>query len=201
MMDTKKLSSLGAVMTAILASLCCIGPVVVALIGIGSIGAFAAFEAYRPYLIGMTVLLLALAFYLAYRKREVMCEDGSCKIESASKWNKLTVWLAAALAALAIAFPSFNFTNANAAHVMLNQQRKQNSTVVAVLEIEGMDCKGCAKGLEATLSRAAGVKNAAVEFEKSRAIVEYDSTKTSVERLVAVVDETGFKAKLSENLK
>lgn len=57
MMDTKKLSSLGAVMTAILASLCCIGPVAVALIGIGSIGAFAAFEAYRPYLIGMTVLL------------------------------------------------------------------------------------------------------------------------------------------------
>jgi copper chaperone CopZ len=200
-MDTNKLSSTGAVVAAIVASLCCIGPVVVALIGIGSIGAFAAFEAYRPYLVGVTVLLLGLAFYLAYRKREVMCEDGSCKIESAGKWNKLTVWLAAALAAVAIAFPSFDFTNANAAHVMLNQQRKQNATVVAVLEIEGMDCKGCAKGLEATLSRAAGVKNAAVEFEKSRAVVEYDSTKTSVQRLLAVVDETGFKAKPSEILK
>lgn len=127
-----------------------------------------------------------------------MCEDGSCKIESASKWNKLTVWLAAALAALAIAFPSFDFTNANAAHVMLTQQRKQNATVVAVLEIEGMDCKGCAKALEATLGRAPGVKTAAVEFEKSRAVVEYDSTKTSLERLLAVVDETGFKAKPRE---
>ncbi len=194
-MDSNKLSSTGAVVAAIVASLCCIGPVVVALIGIGSIGAFAAFEVWRPYLIGVTALLLGLAFYLAYRKREVMCEDGSCKIESAGKWNKLTVWLAAALAAVAIAFPSLDFTNANAAHVMLNQQPKKSSTVVAVLEIEGMDCKGCAKGLEATLGRAAGVKNAAVEFEKSRAVVEYDSTKTSLQRLVAVVDETVFKAK------
>lgn len=198
-MDRKNLSTTGAVVSAVVASLCCIGPLVVALIGVGSIGAFAVFEAYRPYLIGITVVLLGLAFYLTYRKREVVCEDGSCKIESASKWNKLTVWLATALAAVAIAFPSFDLTNGNAAQSMINQSRQQRSaTVLAVLEIEGMDCKGCAKGLEATLDRVAGVKKAAVEFENSRAVVEYDSSKVTVERLTAAVDQTGFKAKRNE---
>ncbi len=198
-MEKEHLTTTGAVTAAIVASLCCIGPVVVALIGVGSVGAFAAFEPLRPYLIGLTVVLLALAFYLTYRKREVICEDGSCKIESAGKWNKIAVWLATLVAAVAIAFPTFDFTNAKTAQAMLNQARPQHPTiVVAVLDIEGMDCKGCAKGLEASLGRAAGVKKAAVEFEKSRAVVEYDSTKTTLERLIAVVDETGFKAKRSE---
>ncbi|HXG38100.1 MAG TPA: mercuric transporter MerT family protein [Bacteroidota bacterium] len=195
-MEKAKLTTVSSVVAAIIASLCCIGPVVVALIGVGSIGAFAVFEAYRPYFFALTVLLLALAFYLTYRKREVICADGSCKIESAGRWSKITVWLAAGIAVVAVAFPLFDFTNATAAQAMLTQARQQNPALaVAVLDIEGMDCKGCAKGLEATLDRADGVRKAAVEFEKTRAVVEFDSTKISLQRLIAVVDETGFKAK------
>lgn len=194
-MEKGKLTTTGAVTAAIIASLCCIGPVVVALIGVGSIGAFAAFEPLRPYFIGLTVVLLALAFSLTYRKREVICADGTCKIESAGTWNKIAVWFATLVAAIALAFPSFDFTNAAAAQSMLDQNRQQHPTmIIIVLDIEGMDCKGCAKGLEATLGRAAGVKKAAVEFEKSRAVVEYDSSKTTLEQLIAVVDEAGFTA-------
>ena len=109
-MKKTTLSTVGGVVTAIVASLCCIGPVVVALVGVGSIGAFSAFDAYRPYLIGITVAILGLAFYLTYRKREVKCEDGTCKVESAGKWNKIGVWSATLIAASAIAFPYFGFT-------------------------------------------------------------------------------------------
>jgi copper chaperone CopZ len=194
-MEKEKLTTTGAIMAAIIASLCCIGPVVIALIGIGSIGVFAAFEPVRPYFIGLTVVLLALAFYFTYRKREVICADGTCEIKSAGRWNKIAVWFATFVAAIAIAFPTFDFTNATAAQGMLNQNRQQHSTtVVAVLDIEGMDCKGCAKGLEATLGRIKGVKKAAVEFEQSRAVVEYDPARVTLQHLIASVDETGFKA-------
>ncbi len=196
-MDKNKLSSTGAVVSAIVASLCCIGPVAVALIGVGSIGAFAVFEAYRPYLIGLTAMLLGLAFYLSYRKREVLCEDGTCKLESAGKWNKRSVWLATVVAAVALAFPSYDLTSADAAQSMLAQGARQDSSLaIAVLDIKDMDCEGCAKGLESTLARMAGVKKAAVEFEKGRAVVEYDSSKITAVRLIAAVDETGFKARL-----
>lgn len=99
------LSSTGSIVTAITASLCCIGPAVFAIAGAGSIGVFSILEKYRPYLIALTAVLLGFAFYLAYRKREVKCEDGSCKRESAGKWNKIGVWSASFLATLAIAFP------------------------------------------------------------------------------------------------
>lgn len=97
--------SVGSIATAIVVSLCCIGPAAAALIGAGSLGVFSAFEKYRPYLMALTALLLGFAFYFAYRKREVKCDDGSCKIESASKWNKIGVWGATFLAAIAITFP------------------------------------------------------------------------------------------------
>jgi len=90
-MEKISLSTVGGIITAIVASLCCIGPVLVTLIGMGSVVAFAFFENYRPYLIGATTLLLGVAFYFVYRKREIECEDGSCKIQDAGRWNKVGV--------------------------------------------------------------------------------------------------------------
>lgn len=197
-MEKEKLTTTGAVLTAIIASLCCIGPIAVAMIGIGGVAAFSVFWDYRPYLIGLTVVLLGLAFYFTYRKREVVCEDGTCKFESASKWSKTAVWLATLIALLAIVFPYFGSTDTAVAQSMPDQRARQDSSfVIAVLDIEGMDCKGCAKGLEATLGRLDGVKKAAVEFEKGRAVVEYDSSKVTTVRLIGAVDETGFKARLN----
>ncbi len=104
-MQKATLSSVGSIVAAVTASLCCIGPAVLAILGASSLGAFAAFETYRPFFIGLTVVLLGLAFYLTYRKREVVCEDGSCKIEAAGKWNKILLWLAALLALIFLFFP------------------------------------------------------------------------------------------------
>ncbi len=104
-MNKTALTSVGSVLSALLASLCCIGPVVFALIGAGSLGFAAAFEPYRPYLLALTVLFLGTAFYFTYRKREVQCEDGTCKIESAGKWHKLFLWLAATFAVVFMFFP------------------------------------------------------------------------------------------------
>ncbi|MEX1276016.1 MAG: mercuric transporter MerT family protein [Bacteroidota bacterium] len=197
-MEKTKVTTVAAVVAAIVGSLCCIGPVAVVVIGVGSIGAFSVFWEYRPYLIGLTAVLLPLAFYLTYRKREVICEDGTCKIESASKGNKFTVWFAAALAGIAIAFPFFNLTNTTSAQAMLLQDSAVRPGISrVVLEIEGMDCKGCAKGLEATLGNVKGVKKAAIAFEQGRAVIEYDSSKVKPDQLVASVDESGFKAKIS----
>jgi len=109
-MQKTTLSSVGSMAAAIFASLCCIGPAVVAIIGAGSLGAFSVFEKYRSYFIGLTAVLLGVAFYFTYRKREVKCKDGSCKIESAGKWNKIGVWGATIIAAIAIAFPYSGLT-------------------------------------------------------------------------------------------
>src|SRR5262249_11335343 len=84
----------GSIVAAIAASLCCIGPLVVLALGLGTFGAAAALESVRPYMLGLTALLLGGAFYLTYRKHEVKCEDGSCQARGAGRTSKIMLWLA-----------------------------------------------------------------------------------------------------------
>ncbi len=104
-MNKAVLTTSGSILSAFFASLCCIGPVVLSIIGAGSLGFAAAFEPYRPYFMAITVLFLGAGFYFTYRKREVKCEDGTCKVESASRWNKIILWVAAVVAVIFMFFP------------------------------------------------------------------------------------------------
>lgn len=194
-MQKTTLSSAGSIVTAIVASLCCIGPAVLAIAGAGSLGAFAAFEKYRPYFIGLTALLLGLAFYLTYRKREVKCEDGSCKIEGAGKWNKIGVWGATIIAALAISYP-YLAANPSAA---TNAAFAPNATVV--LEVKGMTCAACASHVQSALSEVKGVHRASVEYETGKGVVEYDPALVQPEALIQRVDRTGYKATVAQENK
>ncbi len=104
----KKLTSLpifGSLILAIIAHICCIGPVVLAVLGVGGAGLFSKFANLRPSLMGMTGVFLSLAFYLTYRKRKIKCDDGTCKILRAPKWNKIALWVATILVVLFMAFP------------------------------------------------------------------------------------------------
>jgi len=194
-MEKTSLSTVGGIITAIIASLCCIGPVLVALIGIGSVGAFAVFENYRPYLIGATILLLGVAFYLVYRKREAKCEDGSCKIQDAGKWNKVGVWSATFLAAIAIAFPYFGVAPSASVNVAVDGK------AIVTLSIEGMDCKACAKGVEGLLTSIKGAHKANVEYEQGKAVIEYDPATVKPNAFVDRVNKSGFTAAIIEQKK
>lgn len=194
-MQKTAVSTVGSIATAVVASLCCIGPAVLGMVGVGSLGAFSAFETYRPYFIGVTVLLLGSAFYLTYRKREVKCEDGSCKIENAGKWNKIGVWSATIIAALAIAYPYLvakPSATANAAFM---------PKATLVLEVKGMTCTACASHIQTALAEVKGVHRASVEYETGKGVVEYDPALVQPEALVKRVDETGYKATVAQENK
>ncbi|MGH7602016.1 MAG: mercuric transporter MerT family protein [bacterium] len=194
-MQKTTLSSAGSIVTAIVASLCCIGPAVLALAGAGSLGVFSAFEKYRPYFIGLTALLLGAAFYLTYRKRKVKCADGSCKIEGAGKWNKIGVWSATMIAALAVAYPYLAAKPSAATNAAFAPKAS------VVLNIEGMTCNACASHIQTALSEVKGVHRASVEYETSQGVVEYDPALVQPEALIQRVDETGYKATVAQENK
>jgi mercuric ion transport protein len=104
-MNRTAYAAVGSIFSALLASLCCIGPLVFAFIGVGSLGLATAWAPYRPYLLALTGLFLGAGFYFTYRKREVICEDGTCRVETASKWNKVLLWIATAIAVIFMLFP------------------------------------------------------------------------------------------------
>ena len=62
------------------------------------------------------------------------------------------------------------------------------------VKIASMDCAACAVNIQRALRKEEGVARAEVVFKTKEAMIEYDPARTSPERIVAVIDETGFKA-------
>lgn len=100
--------ALATISGALGASACCIGPVVFSLLGAGALGAASVkLEPYRPWFIGLTILLVSVAFYGAYRPSQTeACQDGVCTPQT-RRTAEVLAWIVAAVAALLIAFPYY----------------------------------------------------------------------------------------------
>lgn len=201
----------GSIMAAIAASLCCIGPLAAVVLGLGTFSAAAAFEALRPYLIGLTALLLAGAFYLTYRKRAVTCEGGACQVRGASRASKIMLWIVTIAVIAFAAFPYYSAallranTQKNDSPATLNPaadvaspservQQSQPATATALVGVEGMTCGACAATARLALNKVKGVDSAEVSFERKEAKVTYDPALATPDQLKAAIDAAGFKA-------
>ncbi len=99
----------GSIFAAIIASFCCILPIVFALTGFSILGASALFDAWRPYLLGVTFGFLGLGFYFTYRPRRKQCAPGSaCAMPVTNRSGRLMLWLATAAVVLFAAFPYYS---------------------------------------------------------------------------------------------
>jgi mercuric ion transport protein len=96
----------GALVSGFLASVCCIGPLVLALLGIGGAGLLARFEVYRPIFTAATFALLGVGFWLAYRKPKLVEGDAcGCEYPRANRVGRALLWIAAVVAVGFWAFP------------------------------------------------------------------------------------------------
>ena len=102
-----RLLSGGAIASAVAASICCFGPLALALLGLGGGALLLKLEPFRPYSLAAATLFLGAAFYLAYHRRpEEECAPGSaCAPSPSRKRQRIAVWIVAAVVALAAAFP------------------------------------------------------------------------------------------------
>ncbi len=103
-------ASVGALVSAFVASICCIGPLVFALLGISGMGLILKLEPYRTYLLTAALLLLSAAFYFAYRKPEPTegadaSPECACPMPQANRAGKIVLWVATVLVVLFLPFP------------------------------------------------------------------------------------------------
>jgi copper chaperone CopZ len=189
----------GSVLAAITASLCCIGQLVAVALGAGGLAASAVSEKWRPVFLGITLALLALAWYLTYRKPKAACAPCSaCAAKPAAKWNKVVLWIATVFVWFTAAFPSLSSAVLSAARSGADaccapSAVSDGNFAVLRVKIPGMDCAACALNIQAVLKKQAGVTEARVSFDTKEAVVQYDATKISPEKIIAAIDETGFK--------
>lgn len=98
----------GGILGAIAASSCCILPLALFSLGMGGawIGNLTALAPYQPIFVVITLGFLGYGYWLVYRKPKADCAEGAaCARPLPSRIVKLSLWLATALVAAAMAFP------------------------------------------------------------------------------------------------
>jgi copper chaperone CopZ len=196
-MKNKYLSS-GGIITALLASLCCITPVLAVLGGLGSIATtFSFLELLRPYLIGLTIIVLGYAFYNAYKPPKETDIECACETEEKPKFisSKKFLWIVTAASALIITFPYYSkvLFPATKENVVIVQS---NNIVKAEIQIEGMTCISCENSVDYALKSETGVIKESSSYKTGIAKVEFDKSKVTEAQLKKVIEEkVGYKVK------
>ena len=101
------MAAVGSVVSGLLASACCIGPLVFALLGISGAAFAQRFEPLRPYLLLVTYALLAGAFYFTYRPQRACGPDAACEMPRTNRFGKAMLCIATLIVVLATAFPLY----------------------------------------------------------------------------------------------
>ncbi len=209
-MKEEKLAVGGAVVAAIVAGLCCVGPVLFAALGLGAFGAAAFFESARPYLLAGAVLLLAFGFYWVYFRKQPACAPGeACATKPANRIGRAGLWtatvavLAFALAPYYIGYVASALARRRMPVTTMNQTapaskqetRSQDSIETVTVKVEGMSCTACEVPIRDALANTPGVRSADVSYKRGDARVKYDPSKTNVDQIKRAIDSTGYKAK------
>ena len=106
-------ASLGAIGAALLASLCCIGPVLFVTLGLGA-GLASRFEPLRPAFSVITIALIAVGFYTVYGRRRARIDDPSCTVDGSCvvprnrSRDKILLWIATLIALVLLTFPQWS---------------------------------------------------------------------------------------------
>lgn len=102
----------GSLIAAVAASICCIGPIAAAFLGLTSLAALGKYEAIRPVFTLLTLGLLGGAFYLAYRKRPAdSCAPGSLCATHPSRVqriNRIALWVITGVVLAILTFPTWS---------------------------------------------------------------------------------------------
>ncbi|MGB7291719.1 MAG: mercuric transporter MerT family protein [Thermodesulfobacteriota bacterium] len=91
-------ASLGSVISGLIASLCCIGPLVFVVLGLSGAAFFTKLEQYRWIFGTIAFGFLAFGFFFAYRTGEECSPGTICAVNPGRrKLNKILLWIATIL--------------------------------------------------------------------------------------------------------
>jgi mercuric ion transport protein len=186
------------IFSAIAASLCCITPVIALIAGSSSIAAnFSWIEPARPYLVGVSIAVLASAWYLKLKPSETNNMDCNCDTTKKTSFlqTKTFLGIVTLFAILMMTFPMY-------AKVFYPKAKVQVATVATVdnkqqvnFTIQGMTCEGCEEHVNSELSKVNGVLAYKTSYTLKNSVVTFDKSKVEIKTIEATINKTGYKVK------
>jgi len=183
------------ILTAVAASLCCITPVLALLAGgSGIASAFSWMEPARPYLIGITVLVLGFAWY--QKLKPVKAGEVECNCEEDEKpsfWkSRKFLGIVTIFAAIMLAFPYYSgvfYPDTQKDEIILNTSLIQT----VQFDIEGMTCESCDNHVAHAAQEVEGVVEAVADYKTGLADIRFNGSETTSEKIIESINATGYK--------
>lgn len=183
-----------SVLAAVTASLCCITPVLLLIAGTGGIAStFSWIEPFRPYLIGITILALAFAWYNQLRQKTQMELECACdEDKKTSFWqSKKFLSIVTVFVALMLAFPYYSS--------VFYPENKLNTTFAMsdnikeiTVDVKGMTCSGCEQHIEHAVGQLEGVNSVKASYNSGTAIINFSPALVSDKSIVDAINGTGY---------
>lgn len=172
----------------VIASLCCIIPLVLIIFGLASASAALKFVQYKPYFIILSIIFLAGSIWYFFRKK--VCTTCAPSENTVSKkWfigTTVGVHFLTFLILLYVLMPNISPFLYNLSSDRNTASFINNSSELGKLhlKISGMTCSSCATGIKYELERLTGVTEAEVSFYRNRAAITYDFNKISPKEIL-----------------
>ncbi|MCA9358540.1 mercury transporter MerT [Candidatus Kaiserbacteria bacterium] len=103
--DTGRFAAIAGVVGALLASSCCVVPLVLVTLGASGawIGNLSALDPYKNYFALVTLAFLGAGYWQVYFKKSIACDDGSsCVYPASRRVTKTALWIATVLVVSAL---------------------------------------------------------------------------------------------------
>jgi mercuric ion transport protein len=187
-----------SLLTTITASLCCITPVLVLITGTsGIVSTFSWIDPFRPYLIGLTILVLGFVWYQKLKpKKEIDCE---CETDEKPKFiqSKKFLGIVTTFVIIMLSFPYYSgiFYPKTEKQIMIVDK---SDIFTTEFKISGMTCVSCEEHVNHQVNKLNGIVNSKVSYENGNAIIEFDRTKTNEEQIEKAINSTGYKVTYME---
>ena len=180
---------------AFVASLCCITPVAASLAGIGGVAStFSWMEPIRPYIIGLSLLILGFAWFQKLKPKSKEEIDCACDDEHSRFQSKGFLGVVTLLAMVLMAFPYYSevfFSEKSTEIVYVQEANVQTITY----DIVGMTCAGCEASVRNAAQEVEGVLEAKASYDTQTATISFDKSKVQPERIKQAINSTGFTVK------
>ncbi len=171
---------------AFLASLCCIGPIVLLVFGSTSIGLFSVFEPIRPVFAVLSLVVLVFAYFKLFKKDREAC----CNTEDSKKSLRKQKYILLGITPIVFVLLAFPYL-IGGSH--LNNSNDQTGIKSEWL-VEGMTCGGCAAGMEGSLAATDGMNFCKVSYENGTMLCYTDDNKLPIDNIPGLVTSNGYKA-------
>ena len=153
----------------------------------GIASSFSWIEPLRPYLIGITLVVLGFAWYQKLKpKKEIECD---CDVDEKSSFlqSKLFLGIVTIFAFLMLAFPYYseNFFPNRSKKILIVDEPSSNDSIMTIkagniaiihIDIEGMTCTSCNYTVQNASLSVPGVFEAKADYKTAKATIKFDKS-------------------------